>query len=144
MSIICRSLSKKSTMSQRGEAIRFTTGKYKGRTGWVNSSKPKTAKMMSVIVDLGNGVTRDTRVRQTSVAAPFGPPKSFQEALLQQHPDIEELIDKVASKLAKCTINEESLEPFTEFFGRRVKKACERQEALGNKATWLNVEWDDD
>jgi hypothetical protein len=79
-------------MSERGAAIRFVGGKYNGYTGWFNVARAHTKCMYYVIVTMGeNGWEKNTRVPKSSVLAFVDEraPVSFEEAVLQQHSDID-------------------------------------------------------
>jgi hypothetical protein len=91
-------------MSNRGEEIRFVRGKYIGYTGWINLDGDETAVSIAVIVngykDKKNGSTsnnKTTTVRKDSVSSKAQPaPRSRAEAIMQQHPEIEQTMEKLA------------------------------------------------
>jgi hypothetical protein len=76
--------------AQKGDPIRFVKGKYLGNVGWINTGKKKTKSgtYCYVIVRLENE-EKETRVKRSSYRERQVPPKTYEEAILQQHPDIE-------------------------------------------------------
>jgi hypothetical protein len=105
----------KNKMSNRGEVISFVRGKYIGYTGWKNLDGDKTAVSIAVIVhgykDKKNGSTsnKTATVRKESVKSKVQPaPKSRAEAIMQQHPEIEQAMEKLARQLAKCELRPRS------------------------------------
>jgi hypothetical protein len=103
--------------AKKGEAIRFIGGTYSKAnkstmTGWFNASKEHTPCMYQVIVDLGNGKEKVTKVMKESVriVSEEAGPTCFEEAVLQQHPDIDKAMDKLAQELAKCGVHAQSNE----------------------------------
>jgi len=128
-------------MSQKGPEIRFIAGKYQGKEGWINAEKKETLFMVPVIVDMGSHL-KPTFVRKESVSEPHGPPSSYEEAALQQHPDIEVMMNKLTCQLARCNIGAgNDLEAIAKIFCKNLVKAYSRQEAMGHKASWRHVEW---
>jgi hypothetical protein len=89
------------TMSARGNEIRFVKGKYTGYYGWVNKDEIETLHSVPVIVQdykKPEGTTHDkeTKVRKTSVRSrQLASPRCFEEAVFQQHPDIEDQMEKL-------------------------------------------------
>jgi hypothetical protein len=140
--------SKKNNMSSnRGEEIRFVGGKYIGYTGWRNLDGDKTAASVAVIVhgykDKKNGSTsnKTTVVRKTSVSSKAQPaPQSRAEAIMQQHPEIEQTMEKLARQLAKCELSTRSAS-ILHIFATKLQDATARQIAMGNRATWKRVQY---
>ena len=92
-------------MSDKGDPIKFTKGKYVGKTGWKNKEKGSTRERLYVIVDLGNDVLKRTWVKKSSAKSRTqATPTSFAEAVLQQCPDVEEKLDSLCAELAMCNI----------------------------------------
>lgn len=93
--------------AQKGQEIRFIRGKYQGQTGWVNAAKKKTKKgLQPVIVKMDNGVEKQTRVKVTSFRTPFSAANNYAEAALQQHPDMELAMIKLAESVAECGLRD--------------------------------------
>jgi hypothetical protein len=131
-----------------GERIRFIRGTYVGKTGWINNSKKETAKMVYVIVELEDGL-KETRVAHASIARPAAEPTSYGEATLQQHPDIDGMMDKLVCQLAKCHMSTQasavnSAFKTTEIFCNKLFQAIATQQALGDKATWRHVHYEEE
>jgi predicted xylose isomerase-like sugar epimerase len=90
--------------STKGDPIRFKGGKYKGQTGWRNDDKQDTRHRTYVIVTLLDGTVKETWVKRRNVAAPRGHPTNYFEAVLQQHPDIEGLVEQLCFEIARCYV----------------------------------------
>jgi hypothetical protein len=137
----------KNKMSNRGEVISFVRGKYIGYTGWKNLDGDKTAVSIAVIVhgykDKKNGSTsnKTATVRKESVKSKVQPaPKSRAEAIMQQHPEIEQAMEKLARQLAKCELRPRSTS-IQKKIATKLQDATTRQIAMGNRATWKRVQY---
>jgi hypothetical protein len=129
------------TMS-KGHAIRFVKGTYLGKEGWINAEKKGTAKKYYVIIDLGNGETKEALVNKDSVKElDTKPAASYSEATLREHPDIEAMLDKVCRELAKCSIENDGT-GIMEIIQRTLTQAVRKQELLGHKAVYRRVKFD--
>jgi len=122
----------------KGNAIRFVGGIYVGQTGWIDAEKKETPKQVSVIVDLGNGKTKRTRVNKESVEKPSEAPSCYAEAVMQQCPDIEKRMNKLCSELAKCKIAIDAW-GIMEILNEKLHKATKKQASMGSKATYRQV-----
>jgi hypothetical protein len=147
INLFCKSHERKNKMSNRGEEIRFVRGKYIGYTGWKNLDGDETAVSIAVIVhgykDKRNGSTsnKTTTVRKESVSSKVQPaPKSRAEAIMQQHPEIEQAMEKLARQLAKCELRPRST-AIQNIFATKLQDATARQIAMGNRATWKRVQY---
>ena len=93
----------------KGEPIKFVKGGYVGEAGWMHTDKGFTAKMAYVVVEKSEKVpyTKWTRVKKTSIVllSDYEEPESFEEALLDQHPDIDAALDKVVAEIVKCKLS---------------------------------------
>ena len=133
-------------MVEKGQRIRFKAGNYKGCNGWLAKNKKVQTrggeKMMCVIVDLGGGQELDTRVLTTSIGKPRTTPKSFAEAVVQQHPDIEEMMDKLCREIAKCGLS--PTDPALEtILSKKLTEAALLQNSAGHKARCRVVHYDE-
>jgi hypothetical protein len=133
-------------MSGRGEEIRFAKGKYMGYMGWINLAGDETAASVPVIVQGfrkkdGSTCDKPATVRRESVRPRALPePKSRSEACIQQHPDIEQTLEKLARQLARCEINPLSA-AIQKIFVAKLQEATPRQIVLGHKAIWKRVRY---
>jgi hypothetical protein len=129
-------------MSEKGEGIRLVGGTYKDKTGWLNAAKKHTPLCYYVIVALDNE-EKATRVRKTSVklGSAEAEPTSYEEACLQQHPDIDAAFDKLVQDLVKCGIHGDSQE-ILRIITKKLTEARVAQSMKGNKAIWRNVNWE--
>jgi hypothetical protein len=127
----------------KGDAIRFKGGKYKGRTGWRNDDKQDTRHRTYVIVTLLDGTEKETWVKRRSVADPRGPPTNYFEATLQQHPDIDGLVERLCFEIARCSLGPQNQDanPIHVCIHNRLNEAMVLQAALGSQATWRIVDY---
>lgn len=125
----------------RGERIRFVGGTHKGKTGWIDNAKKSPPKMIYVIVQEEDGDTTTTRVMRDSIAIAgvTKKPSSYEEACLQQHPDIDKMMDKLVEKLAMCQV--EAPKNIAFIFLEKMKKANLKQLSKGKKALWYQVDF---
>lgn len=121
-----------------GDEIRFKAGKYKGKTGWRNTKRTDTAGRIYVIVDLGSRF-KETYVRPTSIAKPQGRSQNWAEALVDQHPDIDGMIDKLCKEIGRCTVGdrlETDPEPLYLLVHTRMLEERRKHLALGPRGAW--------
>ena len=131
----------------KGEPIRFTGGKYVGKTGWINTAKGEngfTEEKVYVYVDRSKGKKPKpdlaTHVNQEFIAPKDLPtPQSYEEAAFQQHPKIEREMNKLTKKLAMLGINSE--DEFTQMFGNKLQAAINSQKESPG-AMYYHVEFD--
>ena len=103
--------------------------------------------MIYVVVQKSSKVsyTKWTRLPKTSVklVSELEEPSSYEEAILDQHPDIDEALDKVMAELAKCKISTimGDSDEITRILLEKLELAQAHQRAKGNKAMWRDVEW---
>jgi hypothetical protein len=132
-------------MSEKGEEIRFSGGKYRGKTGWLDKGRAVTTCSCWVIIKMDEAKELTTMLRQSSVKMIVngGVPKTYEEAVLQQHPDIESLMEKLATELAKCNLSPSSV-TIHEIVEIKLREARAAQALKGNKATWHEVDFEGD
>ena len=127
--------------------MRFIRGTYAGRKGWINDAAPKRKfihQMWNAIVDVGDdeeGLEKITRVKTSSVRRAFlAEPRTLEEAVIQQHPDIELAMIRLAEMMAQTGIaaNNETLR----LFDIELTQAREFQRGLKNKATCRFAEFE--
>jgi hypothetical protein len=133
--------------NRRGAEIRFVAGKYIGYGGWIDASKDETALSNPVIVSSfkkkdGSTVDLATTVRKTSVrlAGEDAPPRSYAEAVMQQHPKIEQMLEKLCKQLAKCEMSNSDTSIHT-VLAEKLQAAIARQLSLGSDAEWKRVRY---
>lgn len=107
---------------RKGTQIKFIGGKYQGHTGWCDPSKKSTTHYVPVIIKISNEEEIATRVKKTNVSTNLHEePNTYEEALLQQHPDIEATMNKLVIALAKCRID--SVEEVMQIFEKKLVDA---------------------
>ena len=124
----------------RGDLLNVTAGSYKGRRVWKNNAKTDTPKMIYVIIDMGDGKEITTRIKKSSVGPPPENPTSYEEAAVQQIPDLHYHLKKAAYHLAKCQISD--WEEASRLFTVLCQEAQLELEALGPKASYYNIDYD--
>ena len=128
----------------KGEEVRFVKGKYDGLKGWVSADRGYTPKEVYIIVE--KTASRDfemlARVPQSSIkmAALYNKePKSYGEAMIQQHRDIDMMMNKLVEEMVKCHIVSESCRDVQSILKGKLHEAEIRQNKMGNKALWRKV-----
>jgi accessory colonization factor AcfC len=132
------------TSIEKGEEISLIKGNYTGQKAWMNKAKEPTKCMFFIIVEHKGGELA-TRVLKTSVRllTNVRKPSSFEEALFQQHPDIEQVIVKLATLLVKCGMDENS-KNLQDILQNQIEGALSIQTSLKHKATWRHVDYPSD
>ena len=97
---------------------------------------------MYVIVDQGGGQEYDTRVLTTSIGRPRTKPTTYAEAVIQQHPDIEKMMDKLCRELAKCKLSPKDRGLETVLLEKMTDSAT-AQASFGHKAVYRTVHFDE-
>lgn len=82
-------------------------------------------------------------MKKENVGEPFGTPKTRVEAAWQQHPGIEDNINKLCKLVAKFDLSEKDEDTLTIEIMKRMKAAREQQRARGSKASWHHVDFRD-
>lgn len=139
--------------SRKGSPIRFVAGTYKGKTGWKDVGKGTTDHRICVIVDMGSGREKMALVSKRSWAEVHQLPKSIQEAALQQHTAIDDLMSNLATLLSTMDFSQSSdkervtiVDPelkagFVEILVGMIDKASRAQAKLGSDAVWKPVQF---
>jgi hypothetical protein len=124
--------------ADKGDPIRFVKGSYAGLTGWINKARKKKRNgYINVIVLLEDGTEKKTHVRKGSSREPQSSPSSYEEAILQQHPDIEKKMTELASMFAACNVMDDQKAAALFFF--ELGRAKTEQQELRGKARWRQV-----
>jgi hypothetical protein len=129
----------------KGEEIRFVKGKYAGLSGWIDRSKKKKKNscFRSVIVGLDNEdddfeEEKATRVKISSFRKQVsGDPRTFEEAAVMQHKDIEKAMIDLATMFAQCAVQDTN--EVLRLFNTELALALEFQKKLGSKARYRGV-----
>lgn len=124
----------------KGQEITIVRGNYQGLKAWTNDAKPQPSKMLYVIIAMPEGDEITTKVRKTSVGPPRHDPTSFEEAALQQIPEIEIALRKAASLWAKCGVTHDWNEACRIFAQIGMEEATNLAES-GPKASYFHVQF---
>jgi hypothetical protein len=124
--------------NEKGPKLRLVRGKYKGKTAWVNPLIKETERTVWVIIHMDDGSFLETFVRQTSIGLPLSAPKSYEEALLQQHSKILTMMEELAKQLAMCTIQAGN-QPIHAIFDDMIGKYAKMQRDDNENALWKVV-----
>lgn len=129
--------------AKKGNEIRFVKGNYAGKTGWINKAKKKTKgdEQRYVIVEMGDGTELATKASKYSIRKPHEEPRTYEEAALQQHFDIEKTMVKLASMFAECAVYDSK--GAAKVFDKEVRRAIKEIRGKGPKARFRNVEFYD-
>jgi hypothetical protein len=104
----------------------------------------KTAASVPVIVHAfkkkdGSTIDKAATVRKSSVCpADIPEPTSYAQAIMQQHPKIDQLMEKLCHQLAKCEMSTSNNSVLT-VFSTKPQAAVARQLSLGGDAEWKRV-----
>lgn len=129
---------------EKGERVRFIAGKYGGKKGWINSAREPGDNTIPVIVDRGRKGEKSTYVYEENMKIePSTPPSCYAEAVIQQCPDVEQLLVKMCRAFAKCDIQQDG-EGFMRLVQQNITAATEWQDSKGSLAYYRKIEWDED
>ena len=129
-------------MADRGQPIRFIKGSYVGFNGCINTGKTAKSPMYQyVIVATDNGDKR-TRVKKTSIRPLWQAPQSYEEAALQQYPEIELAMVRLAEMWASCGIDNNVI--VTNLFNRELDNARSAALDAGPAFRSRSVQYDDE
>jgi hypothetical protein len=131
--------------SNKGSPIKIIGGAHKGCTGWLDKSRETTDCYTPVIVrhrskEKVTKCKHENYVLVTEVKDPV----NYEEAMMQQHPDMEDLLNQLVRKMAECEMVQadgESAANLCKIFRVHLAKAVQRQNSKGNKARWCRVRW---
>jgi hypothetical protein len=135
------------TQSKKGAPIKFIGGDYVGCSGWINKMKDPMDTFIYVIVVLKKTKKELlTRVKQENyvLLADIKVPINYEEAMVQQHPDIEQMLNMLAGKMAECEligVTGQSGQNIGNVFLQHLGKAIARQNAKDSKSRWRRVRW---
>jgi hypothetical protein len=127
----------------KGAPIHISSGKYVGMNGWLWLGKGHPPKQTYVVIIYECNKEKGVCVNNGNVGPPLAPPKDFVDALLQQHPVIDQALNKVCKMFAKCQLNG-SEEALQKKILERMAAAYAQQLAEGEKATWFGVDYQDE
>ena len=130
-------------MSVKGQQIRFAGGTYNGKSGWINVAKKETSCFYQVIVCLDNTTNKTTIVRKEHVRSvqSTGSESTFGQAVLNQHSDVEAMMENLVRSLAQCDVATDSAE-VVKIFSDKLSDAIRAQMAKGSKARWRSTHFD--
>lgn len=120
-------------------------GKYAGMEGWLNTKKKsnKNSFYRSVIVKLEDEDGEEERVKATRVKRnsirDLWPTTitTYEEAALQQNPDIERAMIELAEMFAQCGVT--SNNGFLRLFDKELTRARTFQNKLGHKGRYRYI-----
>ena len=127
----------------KGARIKMVCGgPNKGKVGWLSAQSTHTEKSYRVIFAEDENIVRTVRKTSVNILPDIEvAPSSYEDALFQQHDDVDLALDKVCEDLAKCGITNASPRLLV-IFSQRVAKAYSKQLSKGHKALYRTVEWD--
>ncbi|CAJ1936976.1 unnamed protein product [Cylindrotheca closterium] len=129
--------------AEKGKQIRFVSGTYLGKTGWLNTAASKKGLFKrSVIVDLGDDGEKVTSVMKFSFRDAFKKVKTFEQALMKQHPDIENEMVTLCRHLSECyNLNGDAM---AAYFKEELRIAVTEHLSRGGKAKFRLVQFPED
>ena len=133
--------------SKKGQAIKFIGGSHVGCSGWINKSKDPSEYYISVIVVLKKSKEEKfTKIKHENyvLLTAVKDATNYEEAMMQQHVDIDEMLTKVVRKMAECeliSVSGQDGQTIGNVFMDRLGKAIARQQVKGSKARWRRVRW---
>ena len=110
----------------------------------IRQEKHGTPKMSHVIVSLGkDGVLKGTRVKKSHVKAFNANCQSNHvKAALNQHPNIDQKLDKLCTLFTQCWFTHKDMENLDATIHKRMQDAIMHQYSEGLHAVWCEVEFE--
>ena len=132
---------------KKGAPVKFVAGSHAGLQGWVNTAGDATDNYTPIIVKQKKskgGEEKPTRVKHENyvLLTAVGDPNTYEEAMLIQHSDIDQLLTKLVRKMAECEQIETSGEhgkTISKVFLLRLADEINLQNNRGHKAHWRRV-----
>ena len=126
----------------KSSPIRFVGGAYGGKNGWLRKSKSAYGvDKIWVLVDMGNSTIKKTYVNIEYIGNRLQKPKSWVDAMLQQHVNIEIEMNTLCRKLACFSLDKSAKVLILTEIAKRLDLAIGRQHAKGHRANWKRVEY---
>ena len=119
--------------------VRFFTGTYEGKVGYIDPTRYTRVGMVPVVVSVKNGVMKKTQVSVWSIAKPHPQkPPNFAVAAAMQIPSFEKQVKLFAKKCVKLgfTKNDNRLNSLIDLFYDEINIAKKKHKSIG-------VEYDD-
>lgn len=129
------------TAPVKGEEVSIVAGTYKGMRAWKNTARTQPEKMVYIIVEIEGGIEHATRIRKSSIGPAVKPPNSYEGAVMQQKPEIGELLRKAARLLVQCGV--EDFHAVGEIVSNIFIDEQVKHHEKGVDAKYFNIEWDD-
>jgi len=124
-----------------GSPIKFIGGKYAGKTGWINLARGKegfTNHRVHVILDEPR---KCACVKKNSIGpSSEGKTLSYEEAILDQKPFINKLMNKLAHELAKANVNNSSMAIFGDLLAYKIAFELEMMQK-NPKASYYKIDF---
>lgn len=133
---------RKGPIGARGKEVRIVTRDYKKKKGWIDVDAGRNPNPLRqyVIVDMGGGYELDTNLWIFSLRDAHEKPKNREEAMLQEHPDIEADLIQLCRKMAACEVHNK--QAVMNLVKKELTKAVKEQCLRGNTAKWRELEYD--
>ena len=127
---------------QKGEVIRFHSGTYAGKTGWLGSKQLTSSDRVGVVVDNRDGTTKNATVSIWSLSKPHpDKPKTYAQALMMQKPDVEKVMKMFAKMVIKSGgwKNDARVNSVLDMFYEEMEHAALMRSLMDGG----NIEWND-
>ena len=124
---------------RKGRSCRLLSQKYRESTAWYDTGRNPTKCKTPVIIELSQGQYKSVLINKENVEEAYEEPDTYEEAALQQHPDLDYKFDNLCKWLAECNIHGE--EAIIAIFKAKLERANLIQTSKGNKAKWRHVDF---
>jgi hypothetical protein len=130
---------------KKGKRITIIGGKHKNKRVWLDDAKRDSSDTrVNIIVDDPDKGERATWTSPRLIMSDYidGPPNSYAQAILQQQPKAELMINKLTRELARCNLDAMAIKQLSSYFDVKLKDAVHTQASLGlTKALYKKVEY---
>ena len=130
---------------QKGDEVRIVGGTYTGKTAWLWKDSEPTEFFTPVVILLkvkeGKQKGVYTAIKHDNIAKPISRPTCLGEAILIDHPKIEQLANQLAKKLVMCGVRGDSSSGIFDILKAKIEREYAKQKALGSQALWYHVDY---
>jgi hypothetical protein len=134
----------------KGAQIKIVGGIFAPANGWIDNSRDPSAAYTPVIVTVKKGgggkKEKSTKVLHENyvLRTELKEPTNYEEAIFDQLPDIDILMNKMVKKMAECELvsaNGQQGKNLTTIFLTRLELAIARQSTKGAKGKWRRIKF---
>ena len=111
----------------KGEPIKLVGGRHQGKLAWVDQAKEVQVndnRVYIIVMDKEKG-ERSTWTSPSNISINHEHnPRNYAEAIIQQKPKLDQMINKITNELAKFDLDGETVDGLVEYFNYKLYAAA--------------------